>query len=176
MEAKATFTVRSARLDEHQAVRQLLISVYSQIPGFPDPESQPQYYQLLENIGKKTAEPGTEILVAVSSDHQLWGAVVYFSDMQYYGSGGSATGELGASGFRLLAVADAARGQGVGLALSNSCIQKAISQNKNQVIIHTTKAMPVAWKMYEKMGFRRSEDLDFDQQGLQVYGFRLLLD
>jgi sugar lactone lactonase YvrE len=43
-------------------------------------------------------------LVAVSSDNKIAGGVVYFSDMQYYGSGGTATKEHNAAGFRLLAV------------------------------------------------------------------------
>ena len=42
-----------------------------------------------------------------------------------------------------------------------------------EVIIHTTKAMQTAWKMYEGFGFKRSEDLDFMQGELPVFGFRL---
>ena len=34
-------------------------------------------------------------------------------------------------------------------------------------------AMKTAWKMYEKIGFKRSEELDFMQGNLQVFGFRL---
>jgi len=36
-------------------------------------------------------------------------------------------------------------------------------------------AMFTAWKMYETMGFKRSEDLDFKQGALPVFGFRLAL-
>jgi len=36
--------------------------------------------------------------------------------------------------------------------------------------------MQVAWGMYEKLGFVRSEDLDFEQEGIPVLGFRLVLD
>jgi hypothetical protein len=43
------------------------------------------------------------------------------------------------------------------------------------MIIHTTMAMQTAWRMYESMGFKRSEDLDFMQGDLPVYGFRLTL-
>jgi RimJ/RimL family protein N-acetyltransferase len=35
--------------------------------------------------------------------------------------------------------------------------------------------MPVAWRLYEKLGFERSKDLDFSQDGLPVFGFRLWL-
>jgi GNAT superfamily N-acetyltransferase len=102
-------------------------------------------------------------------------AVVFFSDMQYYGSGGTATQEKNSAGFRLLAVDPSARGQGLGKLLTNECIRRAKERNLSQVIIHTTKAMQQAWKMYEGIGFKRSEDLDFLQQGFPVFGFRLKL-
>ena len=35
--------------------------------------------------------------------------------------------------------------------------------------------LQTAWKMYEQLGFTRSEDLDFAQGELQVFGFRLML-
>ena len=89
--------------------------------------------------------------------------------MQYYGSGGRATSEKNATGFRLLAVSPDFRGLGIGKLLSLECINKARSANLRQVIIHSTKAMPAAWKMYEKLSFIRSEDLDFIQGTLQVY-------
>jgi hypothetical protein len=57
-----------------------------------------------------------------------------------------------------------------------ACIEKARGKNHGQVIIHSTAYMKVAWKMYEKLGFERSEDLDFKQEDLQVYGFRLQLE
>jgi hypothetical protein len=44
---------------------------------------------MLANIGELTNKPGTELLAAISADGKIAGAVVYFSDMQYYGSGGN---------------------------------------------------------------------------------------
>jgi len=38
------------------------------------------------------------------------------------------------------------------------------------------KSMQIAWNMYESIGFKRSEDLDFMEGELHVYGFRLILD
>jgi predicted N-acetyltransferase YhbS len=93
--------------------------------------------------------------------------------MLHYGSGGIATKELNASGFRLLAVDTSVRGKGIGKLLTAECIQKAKNKKSNQVIIHTTMAMQTAWKMYESFEFKRSEDLDFMQGDLPVFGFRL---
>lgn len=128
---------------------------------------------MLGSIGNLTRNPKTKLLTAVSSEDRINGAVVYIGDMKYYGSGGTATLERNAAGFRLLAVDPAARGLGIGKLLTDACIQLAKDENQSQMIIHTTEAMQVAWKMYENIGFRRSKDLDFLQENLPVYGFRL---
>ena len=167
--------IRNARVDEFEALGQLLVSVYSHLEGFPKQIEQPEYYQLLYNIGDWTNKPHTELIVAVSDEGKLLGGLVYFGDMQFYGSGGTATSEKNAAGFRLLAVDPVARGKGIGKLLTNECINKARAAKLSQVIIHSTKAMQTAWRMYESMGFVRSEELDFMQGNLSVFGFRLLL-
>ncbi|MFV8341976.1 GNAT family N-acetyltransferase [Flavobacterium sp. XS2P39] len=130
---------------------------------------------MLLNIGDLATKPETELLIAVSTNEKIVGAVVYFSAMQQYGSGGTATKEQNASGFRLLAVDSLSRGKGIGKLLIQECIRKATDKKHSQVIIHSTMAMQIAWKMYENLGFKRSEDLDFMQGELAVFGFRLPL-
>jgi ribosomal protein S18 acetylase RimI-like enzyme len=169
------YIVRNARSDEFTEIGELMVRVYSHLEGFPKKSEQPEYYKMLETVGELTKKPETELLVAVSEEGKIAGCVVYFGDMQYYGSGGTATTKQQASGFRLLAVDLTARGQGIGKLLTNECIRKARNKNHLQVVIHTTKAMQTAWEMYEKIGFRRSEDLDFMQGQLPVFGFVLNL-
>jgi len=170
------YIVREAENDEFAEVGSLMVDVYSQLEGFPKKEEQPNYYNTLANVGEFTLKPKVKLLVAVSERNTIDGAVVYFGDMQYYGSGGSATKEKNAAGFRLLAVSHEARGKGIGKLLTRYCIDLAKEESQQQLIIHSTKAMKIAWSMYEKLGFKRSEDLDFKQAELQVYGFRLILD
>ena len=130
--------VRNATPAEFAEIGQLMVRVYSQLPGFPTPAEQPAYYQLLANVGDLTKKKDTELLVAVSAENKIVGAVVFFGDMQYYGSGGSATREKNAAGFRLLAVDPATRGRGVGKLLTLECVHKAKVQGQAQLIIHTT--------------------------------------
>ena len=170
------FIIRNARPAEFQSIGQLMVKVYSNLEGFPNKATQPAYYHMLANVGQLTTKPNTQLLVAISDDGDIGGTVVYFSDMKYYGSGGAASNEVNASGFRLLAVDEKARGMGIGKKLSLACIKKAKQAGHRQIIIHSTKAMKVAWEMYEKLGFIRSEELDFIQEDLQVYGFRLYID
>jgi GNAT superfamily N-acetyltransferase len=172
---KPEFTIRNAVPSEFEEIGKLMVQVYSQLEGFPTELEQPNYYKMIANIGELTNKPETELLVAISSNEKIMGGIVYFSDMQYYGSGGTATKEQNASGFRLLAVDLSSRGQGIGEILIKECIRKAKDKKQNQMIIHSTMAMQIAWKMYVNMGFKRSEDLDFMQDELPVFGFRLFL-
>jgi GNAT superfamily N-acetyltransferase len=167
------YIVRNAKPHEFEELGKLMVLVYSQLEGFPKETEQPVYYKMLANIGEFVAKPETELLVAVSPDNKISGGVVYFGDMKQYGSGGTATQEQNASGFRLLAVDPSMRGFGIGKLLTNECIKKAKDKKLGQVIIHSTKVMQTAWKMYEDLGFKRSEDLDFMQGELPVFGFRL---
>ena len=95
--------------------------------------------------------------------------------MAHYGSGGTASRRSNAAGIRLLAVTPAARGRGVGKALTHDCIERARALGRSSVVLHTTRAMETAWRMYEQLGFRRSPDLDFRQGALEVFGFELPL-
>ncbi|MBL4904994.1 MAG: GNAT family N-acetyltransferase [Flavobacteriaceae bacterium] len=175
MENNQAYTIRNAKPEEFKKIGALIVQVYSQLEGFPNASEQPAYYNKLSNVGDLTNNGETELLVAVSSDNTICAAVVYFSDMQYYGSGGIATQEKNVSGFRLLAVDPTSRGHGIGKLLTNKCIEKARKFKHQQVIIHSTKSMKIAWSMYENLGFLRSKDLDFVQGDLHVYGFRLKL-
>ena len=164
--------IRQVKSSEAAELGQLMVEVYSNLEGFPSPDDQPDYYQMLSNIMVLAEKPDTKIFVA-TNEEKLLGGVVYFSDMKQYGSGGTATQQKNASGFRLLAVSCHARGLGVGRALSEYCIEKAKKDGNKELIIHTTEAMKIAWGMYEKLGFKRSDDLYFLQKGLPVFGFRL---
>lgn len=168
-----TISIREIRPEELATLGRLLVDVYSRLDGFPTREEQPQYYAMLANIGQFTQNPGTKVLVALSDSGKVVGGVVYFADMRQYGSGGTATHEKNASGLRLLGVDPESRGLGVGKKLTRACIDLAKANGHAQVVLHTTKSMQPAWKMYEGMGFNRSADLDFVQGELAVFGFRL---
>ena len=174
--SSSKFTVREASAEEHPVIGTLMVEVYSHLDGFPSPTDQPRYYEMLAKVGAITQNPHVHLLAVFSREQVLAGCVLYIGDMQYYGSGGIATQLKDSCGFRLLAVAPDFRGQGIGRLLTGYCIDRARREKRKQLIIHSTKAMQIAWGMYERMGFVRSEDLDFMQGALEVYGFRLHLN
>ncbi|UOY06814.1 bifunctional helix-turn-helix transcriptional regulator/GNAT family N-acetyltransferase [Muricauda sp. SCSIO 64092] len=169
------YIVRNAKETEFERIGELLVEVYSALSGFPKKEEQPQYYEMLRNVGKLTENKNVELLAAVSEQGNIGGAVVYFNDMKDYGSGGTATQEKNACGFRLLGVDAKTRGLGIGKMLTEYCVEKGKKSNAETMVIHTTKSMKTAWKMYERLGFKRAQDLDFMQGNLPVFGFRLQL-
>jgi GNAT superfamily N-acetyltransferase len=168
------YIIRNAEPSEFEEIGRLMVDVYSQLDGFPKKSEQPDYFRSLANVGAFTQKPDTALLIAVS-ENKIAGALVYFDNMRYYGSGGTATKEQNASGFRLLTVDPSFRGQGIGRMLAVECVKRAREKKHQYLIIHTTKAMQPAWQLYESMGFKRSADLDFNQGDLKVFGFRLLL-
>ena len=78
---------------------------------------------------------------------------------------------------RLLAVAPAARGQGVGTALMQECVRRARRSRAAALTLHTTDMMQVAMRMYERVGFVRAPELDFrPAEDVLVKGYRFNLD
>lgn len=174
-EEAETVSIRDLRPGDGDALGRLMVEVYADLEGFPTREDQPDYYHMLANVGELADQTDTRILIASSAENQLLGGVVFFGDMKNYGSGGIAPTIRNASGIRLLVVDPMARRMGVGRSLTHACIQLAREKGHSEVILHTTGAMKVAWRLYEDIGFERSEDLDFCQEELPVFGFRMSL-
>ena len=167
--------VRALLNEEVQLFSQLVLSAYSSLEGFPSPKQQPGYYDLLSDLGIFSKNLSVRFLGAFSRNRELLGGVIYVGDMKEYGSGGIAPQIENASAIRFLVVNEDAQGMGIGEILTRACIKLAIEKQHSQVILHTIKVMEAAWGLYNSMGFKRSEDLDFFENGLQVYGFRLRL-
>ena len=172
---KQGIKIRNAQPKEFADIGKLMVNVYSQLEGFPKESEQPDYYRMLLNVGVLTEQDSTELIAAITEDNKVVGAVIFFSDLRHYGSGGSITSIKNASGFRLLAVDPNERGKGIGKLLSKECINRAKKHKHSQLFIHSTESMKVAWGMYERLGFIRHNEIDFIQGKLPVFGFKLTL-
>jgi len=167
--------IREAKPNEFSQLGELMVKVYSLLEGFPKPNEIPGYYNLLKNVGELTKQPKVKLFVAVYDQVHIDGGLVYFGNIKYYGAGGKSTTNQNAAAFRLLAVDPETRGKGLGKLLINKCIKQAREEGFKHLVIHSTKSMKVAWDMYERMGFNRFPDIDFIQNNVSVYGFRLRL-
>lgn len=95
--------------------------------------------------------------------------------MKHYGAGAEKVENQSAAVFRLLAVKPELRGQGVGKLLIHACFNQVIKEGCEFLMIHSTKYMMVAWKMYERIGFQRYPFIDFEKNDVKVHGFRYKL-
>jgi len=71
------------------------------------------------------------------------------------------TGSLQWPEVRLLAVAPEARQQGVGKALMEECVRRARAMGADTLGLHTSASLRIASGMYERMGFERDPEHDF---------------
>jgi ribosomal protein S18 acetylase RimI-like enzyme len=76
---------------------------------------------------------------------------------------------------RMLGVDPRSQGHGVGRALMDASVAAARGAGKGRLTLETTEAMVVARRLYESMGFRRGEDLVFDD-GFRLKTYELTLD
>ena len=141
----------------------------------PGPDVFPEYYRELRDVAGRAKQPGIVILVAAESDGMLLGGVTFVADMKMYGVDEVDFEALDAAGIRMLAVDERARGRSLGRALTEACIARARSLDRTDVVLHTTAPMQIAHGMYQRMGFRRTPELDFHPGGFTVMGFRLRL-
>lgn len=162
--------------NDFELVGEMLVKVYSKLPGMPSISQQPEYYNRLKDVGLRVSNSHIHIFVAKSENGEIMGSVDFIDDMKHYAASGGTAGSIeNACGVRLLCVDSSFQGRGVGKLLMEYCVAKGRELGKMKVILHTTKAMETAWGMYERMGFQRYPDIDFDQKGLLVFGFELCL-
>ena len=146
----ADLVVRAVRPDEYERVGELTIGAYRTLPvdhmwGGYDAEIR-AVEQRLEKA---------EVFVAVERG-EIVGAVTYASDPDSPWLEWSNPGE---AQIRLLAVDPNARGRRVAEALVVACIERAREQGLT-ILLHTTRHMTAAQRLYERMGFERRPDRD----------------
>ena len=83
--------IREVRKEEYEALGELTVGVYSQLPNMPGPDAMPDYYAMLRDVKGRLAESSVKIFVAVDSDSKILGGVTFVGDMKDYGSEGTAT-------------------------------------------------------------------------------------
>ncbi|WP_344953120.1 GNAT family N-acetyltransferase [Actinomadura miaoliensis] len=154
-------TVRTARPDEHDLVGELTVEVYVG-GGLVAPDSG--YVPELRDARARAAH--TELLVAEIAG-EVVGAVAYCPPGSRY----AAVADADEAEFRMLAVVERARGLGVGRALVEACLHRARAAGLRGLRLVTQHNMPVAHRMYERMGFRRTPERDWSLDS----GKRLLI-
>ena len=164
--------IRDAQPSDRQAIRDVTLAAYQEyaahMPGFWDGYRQ-NIIATLDDIGS------AEQLVA-DEDGVIVGTVLLYPPRRVQVSRRDSLEMLWPE-VRLLAVAPAGRGRGIGAALMQECVRRARKSGARALSLHTTDLMQTAQRMYERMGFARFPELDFHPApGVTVKGYRLELE
>ncbi|TDV54105.1 GNAT family N-acetyltransferase [Actinophytocola oryzae] len=147
-------TIRPAGEEDLPAVGEVTYEAYhtdGHVPG----REQSDYGNVLRDARARYEE--AELLVAVDEAGAVLGTVTIARP-------GSKWREIGKDDeleFRMLAVSSAARGRGVGAALTRRVLARAAELGLPSVVLSSSKTMHAAHRLYERLGFHRTPDLDW---------------
>lgn len=147
--------VRLARAEEIDTVGALTERAYREY-GYFDDGIAPGYAVSLADARSRAAE--AEVLVAVDADDRLLGTVTICHPGTRYAEV-SREGELE---FRMLAVEPAAGGRGIGSTLVQAVLDRARDLGATRVVLCSQDRMTSVHRVYERHGFTRLPERDWD--------------
>ncbi len=149
----AAIEVRPVRPTEHERLGRLIVAAYRALPGAVD---EPDYERELADVAARAAS--ATVLVAVDAAETVLGGVTYVD-----GPGNPWAERLSAgdAGMRMLAVDPSAQGRGIGRLLVEAVVARARAAGRRRLVLHTTPWMVSAHRLYERLGFRRAPELDW---------------
>jgi ribosomal protein S18 acetylase RimI-like enzyme len=144
-------SVRDARPAEYDAIGALTLRAYA-LDGLLDDDSD--YAKQLRDAAHRAEH--ADLLVAVEGEDVV-GTVTFCLP----GSPYSELSRDGQAEFRMLAVAPASRGRGIGEKLVRACMERAERKGCTSVAISTRDLMVSAHRLYQRLSFVRTPELDW---------------
>jgi GNAT superfamily N-acetyltransferase len=166
--------VRVGRRADAGGIEEVTLAAYQQYAAVMPPALWNGYRQNIVST-LAAAPPGAQIVA--EEDGRIVGSVlIYPTGTEIVRPGGGPI-TLACPEVRLLAVAPSARGQGIGALLMDECVRRARESGTTALMLHTTDMMQTAMRLYERLGFQRVPELDFEPApGVIVKGYRLALE
>jgi len=160
--------IRRARGDDIAAVGEVTVAAYADFTA-GDADG---YVQHLRDAASRDRE--AELWVATPDDSdEILGTVTITPS-------GSPWREIARDGegeFRMLAVAPAAQGQGVGTALVDLVLDRFRADGARAVVMSTLPVMMAAHRIYERAGFVRDPERDWSPlPGVDLISYRVDLE
>ena len=163
--------LRNARLDEADAIAEVIKAAYAQYEPSYTPEGWRRYFGLLGNVSPHFDR--SQVIVA-ERNGAIAGCVMLYADGSQSGQG---EWPPGWAGVLRLAVHPSHRGHGLGRVLTEECILRCRAAAIPTLALHATPWMSLSRAMYERMGFVRDESFDFvTRSGELAMGYRLEID
>ncbi|MEU2393075.1 GNAT family N-acetyltransferase [Streptomyces sp. NPDC007369] len=161
--------IRTALPAEYERLGEITGQAYTG-DGLLDQNEDDAYLNVLRDVAGRAADG--EVLVAVRNGEVLGGVTFAPPGSPLADVAGPQEAE-----FRMLAVAPEARGTGVGEALVRACIDRARAlDGVTALTLSTQPAMRGAQRIYTRLGFVRTPDLDWSPiPALTLLTYRLEL-
>lgn len=162
-----TLTVRPVHADELAEVGELTVRSYA-VDGFLDGDDR--YVHHLRDAVTRAREAEVYVAALPERPDRIAGTVTFCPQGSPWSElAGPAEGE-----FRMLAVAPEARGRGVATALVGVCLERSRELGYSAVVLSSLPVQRTAHRLYARLGFRRTPDLDWSPaEGVSLLGFRL---
>jgi GNAT superfamily N-acetyltransferase len=162
--------IRDAALDELSFIREQRVNSYEEhAQNIPE-----DHWKALKHAISSDADAQEDVeRIVAEIDGQIVGSVALFPAKidAYEGL----VDELDYPEIRMLAVTPQARGKGVAAALILECIRRSRGQGFRSIGLHTADFMKSAMGLYERLGFERLTQFDFEpaDDGIIVKAYRL---
>jgi len=167
MTVGVTVTVRPAHSSELASLGELTVEAYL-ADGFVG--NGDGYVDHLRDAASRARE--AELYVAELADRPgvPAGTVTFCPE----GSPWCELARPGEGEFRMLAVARDARRRGVGESLVSTCIERSRELGYRALVLSSLPAQQTAHRVYARLGFRRTPELDWSPvEGVDLLAFRL---
>jgi GNAT superfamily N-acetyltransferase len=162
--------IRDANGSDRGAIEAVTLSAYQQYAAM-----MPALWEgYRENILATLAAARPETQIVAEENGRIVGSVLLYPAGTAMARPGGGSMTLALPEVRLLAVAPSVRGQGVGALLMDECVRRARESGAKALTLHTTDIMQAAMRLYQRMGFQRAPELDFQPApGVTIKGYRL---
>ncbi|MFH9042806.1 GNAT family N-acetyltransferase [Streptomyces sp. NPDC017966] len=147
--------IRPVEPGEHEELGEITAQAYL-LDGLLDFGESDAYLGELRDVAKRAAT--AEVLVAVENGAVLGGVTFVPGPGPMADMAGPGEAEI-----RMLAVARAGRGRGAGEALVRACVDRARAvEGCVRIVLSTQRTMRSAHRVYERLGFTRSPERDWN--------------
>ena len=169
---EAAVHVRTAIPTDRGAIARLTLAAYREYATIMEPSAWNALDQAVR--AALVDDTGVTRLVAELDGTIVGSAALYAPDAAAYGD---LTELTPWPEVRLVAVDPNVRGRGIARALVDVCIRRARASGATVLGLHSSRSMRAAVRLYERMGFVRDPEHDFQPPGAElVEGYLLRLD
>lgn len=164
-----TLEIRPLRPEEHSEAGEVTAVAYR---DQAEPAStNPDYLARVADVGERARHA---LILGAVEDGRVLGTVTVELTGRIPGGHPRPPLDPDQAHVRMLGVHPQAQGRGIGRRLMEGAAEEARRAGKRRITLETTDSMRTAQRLYEAIGYRRLDDLEFDD-GFRLRAYELIL-